>query len=259
MSSIPREEPLALTGADRVLALLTTMADYPHGVRLQDLALRLDSPKASVHRGLATLRRAGLVTQTPDGLYRLGWEFVRMAFGYYEGLDLVAHVRPVLSRLAEQFGETSHFAVLEGADVVYLAKVQSAKARFQLTSIVGGRNPAHCTGVGKVLLAYLLTERAEVDAFVVRHGPLERRTDRSIVDADALHSEFSAIRSRGYALACGENEPGINCLALPVFLTSTSQPDGAISLSTVAQRISLQDLIDSLSEIRSIVAEGLDQ
>lgn len=258
MSNTEQEKGGRLSGADRVLALLVTMADYPHGARLQQLAHRLESPKPSIHRGLATLQRAGLVNQGPDGLYRLGWDFLRLAFTYYEGLDLVAHVRPILVRLAETFGETAHYATLDGAEVVYLGKVQSAKARFQLTSAVGGRNPAHCTGLGKVLLAYLLPERGAVEEFVIRYGPLERRTEHSIVDVDALQQEFDTIRARGFALACSENEPGINCLALPVFLTSSSQPDGAISVSTVAQRVSIEDLLGSLAHIRAIVSEGLD-
>lgn len=258
MTNAPHEKGGPLSGADRVLALLVALADYPHGARLQQLARRLESPKPSIHRGLATLQRAGLVSQGPDGLYHLGWQFLRLAFTYYEGLDLVAHVRPILGRLAETFGETAHYATLDGAEVVYLGKVQSAKARFQLTSAVGGRNPAHCTGVGKVLLAHLLPDRGAVEAFVQLHGPLERRTEHSIVDVAALQQEFETIRARGFALACGENEPGINCLALPVFLTSNTQPDGAISVSTVAQRVSLEDLLDSLAHIRAIVSEGLD-
>lgn len=258
MTSTQHETSERLSGSDRVLALLVAMADYPQGARLQQLAQRLEAPKPTVHRALATLQRAGLVTQGANGLYRLGWQFLRLAFTYYEGLDLVAHVRPILARLAERFGETAHFATLEGAEVIYLAKVQSAKARFQLTSAVGGRNPAHCTGLGKVLLAYLLPDRRAVHAFVEQHGPLERRTERSIVEVDALHHEFDAIRRRGFALACGENEPGINCLALPVFLTSSSRPDGAISVSTVAQRVSIEDLLGSLEQVRAIVSEELD-
>ena len=258
MTSSQLDDGIRRTSADRILALLVVMADYPHGARLQELAGRLDAPKATVHRGLATLQRAGLVTQGSNGLYRLGWQFLRLAFSFYERLDLVAHVRPVLARLAETFGETAHFAALDGAEVVYLAKVQSAKAKFQLTSAVGGRNPAHCTGVGKVLLAHLLPDRHAVQLFVDAHGPLERRTEHSIVEVDPLHQELQTIRSRGFALACSENEPGINCLALPVFITSTTRPDGAISVSTVAQRVSLDDLLASLSQVQAIVSDGLD-
>lgn len=257
MTNTQPENGARLSGADRILALLVVMADYPHGARLHELARRLESPKATVHRGLATLQRAGLVSQGANGSYRLGWQFLRLAFTYYESLDLVAQVRPVLARLAESFDETAHFATLDGAEVVYLAKVQPAKARFQLTSAVGGRNPAHCTGVGKVLLAHCLPDRDAVQRFVDMHGPLERRTEQSIVDVDVLQQEFETIRARGFALARSENEQGINCLALPVFLASPTRPDGAISITTVAQRVSLDDLLGSLTRVRAIVSEGL--
>lgn len=249
----------ARNGADRVLATLRLLGSYPDGVGLNDLAKRLNSPKSSIHRALGALRRAGLVEQDRDGKYRLGYGFLKLAFSYYEDLDEVGRIRPVLIDLAERFGETVHYAVLDGSEVVYLAKVQPAEARFQMTSVIGGRNPAHCTGLGKTLLAYSLPDRTAVDEFVSRFGPLERRTIHTIVTAAGLHRNLTEIRARGYGTDREESEPGINCLALPLFLTSGSRPDGAISVTAIVQRFPLDRLVALVGDARSIVREKLGE
>jgi IclR family transcriptional regulator, acetate operon repressor len=246
-------------GADRVLATLRLLGSFPHGVGLNDLAKRLNSPKSSIHRALGSLRRAGLVEQDRDGKYRLGYGFLKLAFSYYEDLDDISRIRPVLTDVAERFGETVHYAVLDRSEIVYLAKVQPAEARFQMTSVIGGRNPAHCTGLGKTLLAYSLPDKTAVDEYVRRFGPLERRTPNTIVSAAGLHRDLAQIRARGYGTDREESEPGINCLALPLFLTSGSRPDGAISITAIAQRFPLDRLVASVDAARTIVREKLGE
>jgi IclR family transcriptional regulator, acetate operon repressor len=247
----------ALNGADRVLATLCLLGSFPDGIGLNDLAVKLNSPKSSIHRALGALRRAGLVEQDREGRYRLGYGFLKLAFSYYEELDEISRIRPVLTDLAERFGETAHYAVLDGSEVVYLAKVQPAEARFQMTSVIGGRNPAHCTGVGKTLLAYSLPDAAAVGEFVSRFGPLERRTEHTIVTAGGLHRNLAQIRAQGYGTDREESEPGINCLAFPLFLTSSSRPDGAISVTAIAQRLPLERLIAGVDDARAIVRKKL--
>ena len=249
----------ARNGADRVLATLRLLGSFPDGVGLNDLAKRLNSPKSSIHRALGALRRAGLVEQDRDGKYRLGYGFLQLAFSYYEGLDEIGRIRPVLTELAGRFGETTHYAMLDGSEVVYLAKVQPARARFQMTSVIGGRNPAHCTGLGKSLLAYSLPDRRAVDEYVSRFGPLEQRTMHTLVTAASLHRDLAQIRARGYGIDREESEPGINCLALPLFLTSESRPDGAISVTAIAQRFPLDRLVASVEDARSIIREKLGE
>jgi IclR family transcriptional regulator, acetate operon repressor len=249
----------ARNGADRVLATLRLLGSFPDGVGLNDLAKRLDSPKSSIHRALGALRRAGFVEQDRDGRYRLGYGFLKLAFSYYEELDEVGRIRPVLTDLAGRFGETAHYAVLDGSEVVYLAKVQPAEARFQMTSVVGGRNPAHCTGLGKTLLAYSLPDEAAVEEYVSRFGPLQQRTVHTLVKPADLHRDLAQIRARGYGTDQEESEAGINCLALPVFLTSEFRPDGAISVTAIAQRFPLGRLVAAVEDARAIVRDKLGE
>jgi IclR family acetate operon transcriptional repressor len=251
----PGEEQadVAPTGADRVLATLRLLAEYRDGAGLSDLARRLNSPKSSVHRALAALRRAGFVDQNGRDRYHLSYDFVRLVFSYYEGIDDVVRLRPLLEDLANQFGETCHYAVLERPDIVYHAKVQAVGARFQMTSAVGGRNPAHRTGVGKALLAYELLDRGAVDAYAGRYGPLEPTTPNTICTAAGLTAELAEIRRLGYAVDREENELGITCLALPLFLTSAERPDGAISVTTVVHRTPLEQLVAAVDQMRDKV------
>jgi DNA-binding IclR family transcriptional regulator len=250
------EEPAA-KGADRVLSVFKALARYPRGATLEELAARLGSPKSSVHRALATLRRAGLAEQDHDGRYRFGMEALRLAFAYYEGLDQRVLLQPALDALAERFRETAHYAHLDRGEVVYVAKVMCHDHDgIQLGSRVGGRNPAHCTGVGKVLLSFALPTQEAVDAYAASY-PLIARTPSTLVSAAALHADLEAVRERGYSIDHEENEAGVGCVALPVFVGPGPQPSGAVSVTTIMRRTPLETLIEQIDEIRAILRAHL--
>lgn len=247
-----------LVGTDRVLAVLVELAGMPNGTTLEEMVHRTGAPKPTVHRALASLKRAGLATQTGHGQYLLGDEFLRLAFAHHEARPEHIRVHPTLERLAERFGETVHFAVLDGTDVVYRDKVDPTVGAVRLTSTIGGRNPAHCTAVGKVLLAPRLRTVEDVAAWIGERV-LEARTPHTATTTGAFHARLEETRARGFAIDDQENEPGINCLAVPVYLTSPTEPSGAVSISAVAYRTSMQELVDAAAEIQAIVggASGL--
>ncbi|HLS74395.1 MAG TPA: IclR family transcriptional regulator C-terminal domain-containing protein [Actinomycetaceae bacterium] len=122
----------------------------------------------------------------------------------------------------------------------------------KLTSTVGGRNPAHATGAGKLLLSHLLITPEQV-ADWVREAPLVRRTPATLTGAEELHAELSATRRRGYGIDDQENEPGVNCIALPVYLTTPNHPSGAISVSGLTYRMPIRELTDRVEEMRAIL------
>lgn len=258
MNAAPRQLIVSeLTGADRVLAVLRSLGNHPKGVGLEQLARELGLPKSSMHRALAALCRAGFADHEDGGDYRIGLELVRIAFAYHHELDRRQLVEPALEALAERFGETAHYAELDGSEVVYLAKVSPGDTAVHMTSLVGGRNPAHCTGLGKALLAAELPDLAAVDAYVAAHGPLARRTPRTLVDAAALHEELEVTRDRGYAVDDGESGQGINCLAFAVYLDDPIRPAGAISIAALAHRTTLAELVGAADEARALVGSYL--
>ncbi|MFG6199900.1 IclR family transcriptional regulator [Nonomuraea sp. JJY05] len=242
-----------LVGSDRVLAVLAELARHPDGIGLEEMARAVASPKPTAHRALASLRRAGFATQNGHGRYVLGDEFLRLAFAHHEARPDHVRVTPILQALCDRYGETVHYAVLEGTSVVYRSKLDPPAGAVRLTSVVGGRNPAHCTGVGKVLLAHALPDETAVRVWV-GDRTLEQPTERSIGTVEELHAALERIRALGYAIDDQENERGVNCIAVPAYLTSPTVPSGAISISGLTYRTPLDKLVSDLPAIRAIVA-----
>jgi DNA-binding IclR family transcriptional regulator len=243
-----------VVGSDRVLAVLVELARYPAGVGLDELARVVASPKPTVHRALASLVKAGLATKEGVGRYVLGDEFLRMAFAHHEARPDHVRVLPALRSLAEGLGETAHYAVLDGDEVVYRAKVDPPAGAVRLTSTIGGRNPAYRTGVGKLLLARRLPDDGAVRRWLDGRE-LVARTPHTIVDPDALVAELARIREQGYAVDDQENELGINCVAVPANLPVPAGSDGAVSVSALTYRMPLAELVGRVPDIVEIVAD----
>ena len=250
---VPPDTASPLVGTDRVLAVLTELAQHPGGASLEEMTRAVASPKPTVHRALASLCRFGFAARNGHGRYVLGDEFLRLAFAHHEARPDHLRITPVLTALTERYGETAHYAVLDGFGVVYRAKVDPPAGALRLSSTVGGRNPVHSTAVGKLLLAYALPDD---DAVLARFGdrPLAPRTPHTLTSAGALAAELRTIRARGYAVDDQENEPGIVCLAVPVFLTSPTRPSGAVSVSAPVSRTPLATLVAEVDAIRATVA-----
>lgn len=241
-----------VVGADRVLLVLSELGRHVSGISLDELAAKLDIPKSSAHRALSTLRKRGYAAQDQRGHYLLGEELLRLAFSYQDARPESEQVAPVLRALSTLFGETAHYAVLDGADVVYRAKSDALSGGMKLTSVVGGRNPAHATGVGKLLLADRYPSKDAL-ADWIGGRQLLARTPHSLTELDELHRECEEIRGRGYALDREESELGVVCIAFPVSLTPSGRIDGAISVSAVAVRTPLELLIARADEVRQVL------
>lgn len=240
-----------LVGADRVLAVLIALAEHPSGASLEDVAQTVGATKSTVHRALATLRRAGLAMQLGRGVYLLGDDFYRIAFRSYALRPEGALIQPALDELARRFGETVHFAVLEGQEVVYRAKVDPSFGAVKLTSVIGGRNPAYATAVGKVLLAETVPSEEELRGLLGDSFP--QRTPHTVGTAKELWAEVEETRRRGYGVDDQETEMGVNCIALPIRLGPGLPPIGAVSISALAFRTPLASLTAREDEIRDVL------
>lgn len=240
-------------GAERVLALLILLANEPAGSTLDQLAKLVNAPRSTVHRSLASLVKAGLATSPRYGKYELSDEFLRLAFTYAEARPINRLVEPILEDLVARFGETAHYAILEGTQVIYRAKADPRGRSVKLTSVIGGANPAHCTAVGKLLLARKAETLADLKA-IVGQRTFEARTEHTITSVSALWDELQEIKRFGYALDREENEPGINCIAVPLAIRGIDRTPGAISISALAFRTPLETLIQNVDSIREIIS-----
>ena len=193
--------------------LLKEFRSREESIGVSELARRLGMGKSGVHRLLTTLVAEGLLERDPrTGGYRLGIVMFELGEAVRVHLDLHAAAGPVLAHLREQTGESSQVGVLDGGEVVYVDRLESAHS-LRLFTETGRRVPAHCTSSGKVLLAH--RPEHEREAFLAR-GPLPRLTPRTIVEPAALRDEFATVRVRGWAEAVDEREIGVASLAAPV-------------------------------------------
>lgn len=235
---IDDEAAPAHRGVDRALEVIAYLGAHPSGVSLHDLARATGTPKPTLHRILRSMRERGFAAQPePGGDYFLGASAVEAAFRFHAGLDLRRILRPLLLQVQQAAGQTVHLATLDGSEVVYLDKLE-ADLGIRLSSVVGGRNPAHVTGVGKALLAAQLSDPAAVEAWVEQHGPLAPRTPNSVTTAVALARELEAARSRGYAIDDEESEESLLCVATVVPLVfGAASPPVAISITGLKSRM----------------------
>jgi DNA-binding IclR family transcriptional regulator len=234
---------------ERSMAVLEDLAAGER--RLGDLAELLGTHKSTVLRILQTLESRGFVRRVDNGAYRLGARMIQLGSAALQALDLTATARRGLEQLAEATGETVHLAILDGAHVVYVDKVESIHP-VRMYSRVGATAPAHCTGVGKVLLAHTPTEAwPELD--------LRRFTDETIVDRDALAAAAGDIRDHGWGVDEREHEESIRCIAAPIFDVD-GRAVAAVSVSVPTSRMSREELdghVDDLLEATDLVTRSL--
>ncbi len=199
----------------RALDILELFLDGDGTLSAPDITRRLGLPRTSVHELVSTLVARNYLAHVPEqpGRFRLGVRAYQLGSRYAEQLDLAAEGQRVAREVAETCGETVHIALLEGTDVIYVAKVDSTHA-VRMVSAAGRRLPAHCTAVGKMLLASLpeaaLAERIPAD------GELTAMTEHSVTSPAELHTQLALIRDRGVAVEQRESNPDVSCVAAPV-------------------------------------------
>ena len=220
--------------AERVIRVLEAISGHPPGLTFTDLQAFTDVPKSSLHALLRTLTQNGVLELDPrTRRYGPGAKLWELAMAYLQHLEVVPLAWPFLEDLRDRLDETVQMAVLDGPDVVYVAKAQSGHA-LQLASHVGSRLPAYATGLGKALLAGL--DQAQI---VKRYGAAELPsfTAHTLPTVAHLLQDLDETRRRGYARDLGEYSEDVRCLAAPV-VDVEGRPVAAVSLSMSRDRFS---------------------
>lgn len=204
-------------------------AEHP-ALSLSEVARRADLARAATRRFLRTLETLGYVRS--DGReFSLTPRILELGYPYLSALSLPEIAQPHLERLSHEIGESVSAAVLDGADIVYVARV-AARRIMSVRITIGTRFPAAATSMGRVLLADLAP--AERDA-IVGAAPLERLTPDTIVDPAELSAELDRVRAQGWALVDGELEVGLRSIAVPLHDRS-GRAVAAMNISTSATR-----------------------
>ncbi|WP_354698592.1 HTH-type transcriptional regulator XynR [Paraconexibacter sp. AEG42_29] len=215
--------------AGEFLALFTT--DAPEwGVT--EAAERTRLPKTIAHAQLSSLTEIGLLRRTAQNRYRLGWRILDLSRTLDASTAFRQTARPVMRALADSTGETVHLAILEDGRAVYVEKIEGRHGVQIGESHIGAQLPAHCSGVGKVLLAF--RPWTDVERIIREHG-LASRTPHTITSPDVLRLEITTVRRQRLAYDHEEAVLGIACVAAPVF-GANGLIACALSLSAPAPR-----------------------
>lgn len=195
---------------ERAFAVLSALADGPIGVT--EVAERVDLPKSTAARMLASLTREGVVEQVPgDTRYRLGGRIVSLAAGVVPARSLVALGHPILVELASAAGEAAGLSVADGAAVHYIDQVDTAH-QVQVRDWTGTRAPMHAVSSGQVFLAYM--NEAAIERYLAL--PRVAFTNRTLTDSAALRDRLRRIQLTGFAWVREEFAEGLNSVAAPV-------------------------------------------
>ncbi|KSZ56597.1 IclR family transcriptional regulator [Rhodococcus pyridinivorans KG-16] len=194
----------------RAVAVLDTLAVAETALGVSELARRCNLPKSSVQRMLKALYEQQLL-EREGTRYRLGLKLFELGQHVPRQRSLREAARPFMADLREATGHAVHLAVLDNHDVVYLEVLRSATAP-PLPTRMGGRWPAHGTGIGKAILAY--ADHLVVEEVVA--AGLPKLSERTISNPGLFTAELARIRERGVAYDLEESRAGVVCVASPV-------------------------------------------
>jgi DNA-binding IclR family transcriptional regulator len=240
----PRARRMRLSSVANSIRLTKAFSENEYEMGISALATRLGLAKSTVHRLASTLVEYDILEQNREtGKYRLGLALFELGTLVRRKMDTASESREQMYALAQATGETVQLAVFDHLSVLYIRILESRQA-VRMSTIAGARAPAHCTGVGKVLLAH----QAEDVIRQVLDAGLERYTEATITDPKALAGELAEIRAKGYAFDDEEIEIGLRCVAAPI-RNHSGRVIAAISVAAPVQRMTKKNAQATVSAV----------
>jgi IclR family pca regulon transcriptional regulator len=235
---LPRREAADreyVQGLDRGFSVIRAFHDA-RALTITEVAGRTRLTRAVARRYLLTLQTLGYVAQHGTG-FSLTPRILDLGFTFLSTINVANVAPPFMERLVESLHESCSVGVLDGPDVVYVARVP-ARRIMSINLVVGSRLPAHATSMGKVLLAALPADA--LDAYFAGE-PLHAMTKRTIVREQTLRQVLKQVRQQGWAFSDEESEMGVRTVAAPI-ADHAGQVQAAINASGHAARVSMKDL-----------------
>lgn len=214
----------------RVIAILEVLASNREGMSLSEIARAIDSSKGTISPVIHTLAKRKLIFANKETQkYQIGISAYCIGASYAENMDVIDYIRSVMKDIVEQSSEICQMGILDGNQVLYVAKVDSDES-IRIISHVGSRIPASCTALGKAILSNFSLE--EIKALYP--DGLPALTQHSITDFSILEKQLEVVRKTKIAFENGESNDHSNCLAVP--LSKDNKVISAISISIPAYR-----------------------
>jgi sugar lactone lactonase YvrE/DNA-binding IclR family transcriptional regulator len=233
-----RDVPTGAAALAKGLYLLDVIGEASAPPRFRDLQAATGLPKGTLARMLNTLLTFRLIRhEESDNTYRLGHRLFELAHRVWESFDLRGAGAPALDRLAEETRETAALCAIDNGEVLYIDQ-RSRGGPYGFRIEIGRRAPLHCTAGGKALLAFVQPheQRALVDRL-----KLERFTETTITEEEALAADLALTRARGYAVSQEEHVAGVASVAAPIF-DHTGRAVAAIGVFGPSSRLTRERL-----------------
>lgn len=220
------------------LAVIRAFSAERKSMPLSEVAAVTGISKPSARRIVLTLQALGYMSNT-DGAFRLLPKVLDLGYAYISSFELPEIAQPHLDALNEQLGEVCSLGVLDGGDVIYLARSQSKRV-MSTTIRIGSRIDPAATAVGRVLLAHL--PETELTSFLDTHT-FQAYTEHTVTDPDLVRARLARIRDRGWELADQERELGVRTIAAPITDTN-GETVAAVNIATNYMRVPMDRLLD---------------
>lgn len=225
-------------------------ADHPR-MSISEVAEATGLDRATARRCLLTLHDLGYADY--DGkFFTLTARVLRLGMGALAAMPLAQMVQPWLDQLSERIGQSTSVSILEGTEIVYLARAAQRRV-MSIGLMPGSRLPAHCTSMGRVLLAALPADQARA---IIEASDLSPRTPHSLTDPDEIMGQIETARRDGYAVIDQEVELGLRSIAVPLY-TVHGRVIAAINTGVAAVQADAGDLAGLYLEPLLKVQEGL--
>jgi len=222
----------------RTLDILELIAAHPGDLALSEIAKKLKIPISSMHGLVLTLKTRGYLVRDPASLcYRMGPKFAQLAVVHGTFVELIAHAAPVMDRIGTTCKEAVTMSVLQGDKIVFISN-RPATSIVQAVNAIGTSLPAHATGSGKIMLAYLTDEEFERTYL---NNKLPRLMASTIITKVELKQAVLEARRRGYAYDDEESERGVWAVA-GCIRNSVGRPMAALSVVVPVIRVQANDI-----------------
>jgi len=227
-----------MTSLARGLAVIQGFTRQKRSLTIAQLSHRTGIPRAAVRRCLYTLSRLGLAGSEDGKAYSLRPKILSLGHAYLSSTTLAASAQPLLDRVSAALDESSSIALLDGDEILYVARSSITRRIMSVDLSIGTRLPAYCTSMGRVMLAHL--SPAELEGYC-RRVKLVAHTPRTVISAERLRKALASVAGQDYAIVDQELELGLRSIAVPVRDLS-GKVVAAMNISTQAPRVPVAEL-----------------
>lgn len=232
----PKNPKNYVASVSKAFAVLRSFTSEAFELTLSEVAARADLDRGTAFRLIQTLIELGYLQPVPQSRrFRLGLACLDLGYTVLSHGSLRAIVEPLLRALVPEVGDAASLGILDGGDVIYLARVGAGLDRHKMDRRPGSRIPAYSAALGHVMLAHLARDE-QIERLEAR--PRVKLSERTLTDLDALLARLDLVRKKGHAVSDGENAYGLRTLATPIF-DAQGVVIGGLSVTIDAMRMDM--------------------